>query len=79
METIPMHQAKSTLSQLVRRASSGERIFIGGYGKAEAVLSAASSVKPKKFLGILEGKLVVPDNFDDPLPDGILQAFEDKL
>jgi antitoxin (DNA-binding transcriptional repressor) of toxin-antitoxin stability system len=79
METIPMHQAKSTLSQLVKRASSGERIFIGGYGKAEVVLSPASSVKPKKILGILEGKLLVPDNFDDPLPNDILQVFEDKL
>ncbi len=73
---VPMHQAKSTLSQLVKRAASGETIFIGSYGRAEAVLAAASSAKPKKRLGLLEGKLIVPDDFDEPLPPEILAAFE---
>jgi prevent-host-death family protein len=73
---IPMHQAKSSLSQLVKRAASGETIFIGSYGRAEAVLTSATSSMSKKRLGLLEGKLTIPDNFDDPLPPEVLAAFE---
>ena len=73
---VPMHQAKSSLSQLVKRAASGETIFIGSYGRAEAVLTSAAVAKPKKRLGLLEGKLTVPDDFDAPLPPELLAAFE---
>lgn len=73
---VPMHQAKSSLSQLVKRAASGETIFIGSYGRAEAVLTSIASAKPKKRLGLLEGKLVVPDDFDASLPPEIIAAFE---
>lgn len=73
---VPMHQAKSSLSQLVKRAANGEIIFIGSYGRAEAVLTSVASSKPKKRLGLLEGKLTIPNDFDDPLPPEILSAFE---
>lgn len=79
METIPMHKAKSTLSQLVKRAAQGETILIGGYGKPEAALTAVANIKPKKIVGILAGKLNVPDDFDKPLPDSVLQSFEEDL
>lgn len=76
MAIVPMHQAKSTLSQLVKRAASGETIAIGSYGRAEAILTSAATSRPKKRLGIMEGKLTIPDDFDDPLPSEILAAFE---
>ena len=72
---VPMHQAKSSLSQLVKRAAGGETIFIGSYGRAEAVLSSAASTRPKKRLGLLAGKLSIPDDFDAPLPQELLAAF----
>ncbi len=73
--TVPMHEAESSLPQLVKRAAAGEMIHIGGYGRAEAVLGPVSSFK-KRRLGILEGKLNIPDDFDAPLPPEILAAFE---
>ena len=72
---VSMHQAKSSLSQLVRRAAAGETIFIGSYGRPEAVLTSAVSAWPPKRLGLLEGKLMIPDNFDDPLPQELLTVF----
>jgi len=72
---VSMHQAKSSLSQLVKRAADGETIFIGSYGRAEAVLTSAASAKPKKRLGLLAGKLTIPDDFDAPLPQDVLAAF----
>ena len=77
MSVISMHQAKSTLSQLVKRAEGGETILIGAYGKAAAKLVPVTAAvsRPKK-IGLLAGKLVVPDDFDAPLPDELLKAFE---
>lgn len=77
MEVISMHDAKSTLSQLVNRAERGEVIYIGAYGKAQAKLvPITAGEKPKKRIGLLKGKLVVPDDFDAPLPDDIIAEFE---
>ena len=71
---IPIHKAKTNLSQLVKRAAEGEAILIGSYGRAEAVLMAAKDL-PQKRLGLLEGKLKVPEDFDAPLPLEILKTF----
>jgi antitoxin (DNA-binding transcriptional repressor) of toxin-antitoxin stability system len=77
MEVISMHQAKSTLSQLVKRAATGETILLGAYGKVEAKLvPVVESATPTKKIGVLAGKLVVPEDFDAPLPDDILQTFQ---
>ncbi|MDR0882183.1 MAG: type II toxin-antitoxin system prevent-host-death family antitoxin [Candidatus Adiutrix sp.] len=76
---VPIHQAKSSLSQLVKRAVNGETIFIGSYGRPEVILISAANSRPKKRLGLLDGKLTIPDDFDDPLPPEILAAFEGSL
>ena len=84
MKVVSMHQAKSHLSQLVKRAALGEAIYIGAYGHAEAVLVSpavleASQPKPRKRIGMLAGKLQVPEDFDAPLPDDVLADFEGDL
>lgn len=77
MEVISMHQAKSNLSQLVKRAASGETIFIGAYGKpAVKLIPANDEPTPKKRLGLLAGKLHIPEDFDAPLTDDIVTEFE---
>ena len=79
METVSIHKAKSTLSQLVKRATEGETIYIGGYGHAQAVLTAVDAPGVggrEKRIGLLAGRLVVPDDFDAPLPDDVLASFE---
>ncbi len=76
MKTVPVHEAKSMLSQLVERAAKGETILIGGHGKPEAALTSAKAMKPKKRIGLLRGKFKVPDDFDDPLPEELLELFE---
>ena len=77
MEVISMHLAKSTLSQLVKRAATGETILLGAYGKAEAKLVPADAqILPAKQIGIMAGRLEVPEDFDAPLPDDIQKGFE---
>lgn len=69
---IPIHLAKRTLSQLVKRAANGEIIFISCYGQEEAVLVRA---KPKKHLGLLKDKLMISDDFNAPLPPEIIATL----
>ena len=79
-KTITIHEAKSNLSKLVKRAAAGETIYIGAYGKPEAALSAVSPEKQQAELrkgafGCMKGKIIFHDGWDDPLPDDIIDAF----
>jgi len=80
IKTIPIHEAKSSLSKLVRRASSGETIYIGAYGKPEAIITAINPAKMKAELrkqafGCMRGKMELPEGWDAPLPDDIIESF----
>lgn len=69
MQVIPMHQAKSNLSSLVKRAAYGEIILIGAYGNAEAMLVPINNTVLKKKIGLLAGKLIAPEDFNSPLSE----------
>ena len=78
--TIPIHEAKSNLSKLVKRAAAGETIYIGAYGKPEAALTAVSLEKQraelrKGFFGCMKGKITFYEGWDDPLPDDIIDSI----
>jgi prevent-host-death family protein len=77
--TIPIHEAKSTLSQLVKRAAAGELIYIGAYGRPEAVLMRAGKLTGKKpvgeAIGCMKGKIQMAGDFDAPLPEELLTTF----
>ena len=68
--------AKKSLSALIKRAAEGERIEIGAYGRPQVAL-VASGDRPRGLqIGALAGRLVVPDDFDAPLSDDLLDDFE---
>jgi len=80
IKTIPIHEAKSNLSKLVKRAAAGETIYIGAYGKPEAIITSANSAKiraelRKQAFGCMKGKMELPDGWDNPLPDDIIELF----
>ena len=80
-EIVPMHQAKTTLSQLVQRAAAGETILIGPHGEPLVKLVSLSEPGargPRRKLGGLKGRMRVARDFDAPLPDDIQDAFEGK-
>jgi len=79
-KTIPIHEAKSNLSKLVKRAAAGETIYIGAYGKPEAVISAVNPNKlraelRKQAFGCMKGKMELYEGWDAPLPDEIIDLF----
>lgn len=78
MATVNIHAAKTQLSRLLDAAVAGEDVVIARAGKPVARLVPIAENKPRRRLGTLNGKLTVPDSFDDPLPGDILDAFEGR-
>jgi prevent-host-death family protein len=78
MTTVNIHVAKTHLSRLVEQAAAGEEIIIAKAGKPMAKLVPLDAAKPKRKLGLLKGQIKIPDDFDDPLPDWLLDAFEGR-
>jgi antitoxin (DNA-binding transcriptional repressor) of toxin-antitoxin stability system len=77
---IPIHQAKSSLSKLVKRAAAGETFYIGAYGKPEAAVTPVNAGKYRaelraKAFGCMKGKMKLPEGWDDPLPKDIIDSF----
>lgn len=78
MRTVNIHAAKTQLSRLVDAAAAGEEIIIAKSGKPVARLGPLVGARRKRSLGVLAGKLRVPEDFDAPLPDKMIEAFEDR-
>lgn len=76
MTVISIAEAKKSLSALIRRAAAGERIEIGAYGQSQVALVPAAVREGGLKFGVLAGKLTIPDEFDAPLPDAILDEFD---
>jgi prevent-host-death family protein len=67
--TVGMHEAKTTLSQLVRKAMAGEEVVITNNGEPVAKILAYSVETAPRTPGRLAGRIVIAPDFDD-LPPG---------
>ncbi|MGE5268219.1 MAG: type II toxin-antitoxin system Phd/YefM family antitoxin [Thiohalocapsa sp.] len=77
MRTVNIHAAKTHLSRLVEDAAAGEEIIIAKSGKPIARLCPLAEAKPRRVLGRLRGKIVVPNNFDTLYEEEIRKLFEE--
>ncbi len=75
-KTVNLYEAKTKLSELVERAAKGEEIVIAKAGKPRAKLVPVPVQKGMRPAGLWKGKIAIPENFDDPLPEEVLKAFE---
>jgi prevent-host-death family protein len=79
MQTFNVHAAKTHFSRLVDEAAAGEEIIIAKAGKPVAKLVPLNpTVKARRRLGMLQGMGEVSADFDAPLPDDLLDAFEGR-
>ena len=79
METINLYEAKTNLSALVERAAAGEEIIIAKAGRPLArLVPLADAPKGDRPLGLYRGLIHIGDDFDDPLPEDIQDAFDGK-
>jgi len=77
MQTVNIHEAKTQLSRLVKKAAEGEPFIIAKAGKpmVKVVALDAPEPKPVKRVGFLAGQIKVPDDFDRMFEDEIAQMF----
>ena len=80
MQTVNIHAAKTNLSRLIDAAEAGEDIVIARAGKPVArLVSLTTAPHPaKRVLGRMAGQMRVSEDFDAPLPDDLLAAFEGR-
>ena len=76
MKTVTIHQAKTNLSKLIRKASEGEEIVIARGPTPVARLVSLKTKNERRKPGSLKGKLRVGKAFFEPLPDSELEAWE---
>jgi prevent-host-death family protein len=76
MIEVGIHEAKTHLSRLLRQVAEGEEILIKRGKEPVARLVDARVPTRKRQLGTERGRIVVSDDFDDPLPDDLLDLFE---
>ena len=68
MEIVNSYEAKTKLSQLIRRALAGERIVIARAGKPLVELKPYQSA-PQRVSGLWKGKVRIAADFDQPVLD----------
>jgi prevent-host-death family protein len=67
-EAVPLNEAKTRLSELIRRVEAGEEIVIrrGSKPVARLIAEPTSQIKPP---GALRGRIKIDESFDAPLPE----------
>ena len=80
MQIVNIHAAETHLSRLVDQAAAGEEIVTARAGRpvARLVSLAVPDAGSRRRLGILAGQVSVPADFDVPLPETVLAAFEGR-
>jgi prevent-host-death family protein len=74
-KSVGVHEAKTNLSRLLELVTAGEEIVITRRGEEVARLVPAGRGGGRQ-LGIDRGTYTVPDDFDAPLADDVIAAFE---
>ncbi|MBK6973539.1 MAG: type II toxin-antitoxin system Phd/YefM family antitoxin [Sterolibacteriaceae bacterium] len=78
MPVVNIYEAKTQLSRLIEKAASGEDVVIGRGGRPVARITSLTPAKQPIRFGLLKGRIKLADDFDAPLPDEVLGAFEGR-
>ena len=74
-KSVGVHEAKTHLSRLLEDVAIGEDVVITRRGEPVARLVPARARQPRTF-GLDRGRFEVPEDFDAPLSDEVLDSFE---
>ena len=78
MTVVNIGQAKANFSRLIARVCKGEEIVLARAGKPVAKIVPFEAAPKRRMPGSARGQFTLSDDFDAPLPDDILDAFEGK-
>ena len=69
MMQVNIHEAKTNLSKLIEKVLQGEDVIIKKSNKPIVKLVIVDELKNKRKLGSAKGKVIIADDFDEPLED----------
>lgn len=75
-KTVNIYEAKTHFSELINSVMNGSEIFIAKAGKPVAKIVSLEGLKPKVKFGLLRGKFKIPEDFDAPLSEDVIDLFE---
>ena len=75
MPIFNVHEAKTNLSRLLAQVEAGEEVIIARRSRPVARL-VSYNPRGKRQPDVLKGKVVIPDDFFEPLPEKELKAWE---
>lgn len=78
MTKATLEQVENDAAGYFHRVMEGETVVIYDGARAVAEIRPVAETETLRPIGLAEGEFVVPDDFDDPLPDDVLDAFEGR-
>ena len=78
METVNIYDAKTRLSQLIDKAASGEDVVVCRNGKPLVRITQLIEPRRQIHFGAMKAKVSIAADFDAPLSDDVLAAFEGR-
>jgi prevent-host-death family protein len=73
---VNIHEAKTHFSKLIEQVSTGKEVIIAKAGKPVARLIPITKQPGKRTPGSAKGRITITPDFNAPLPEPILEAFE---
>ncbi|MEH1891487.1 MAG: type II toxin-antitoxin system prevent-host-death family antitoxin [Nostoc sp.] len=79
MLTVTIDEIQQNLTSYLHQVAAGESIIITQAGKPIAEIKPVSATSQQiRPYGLCAGEFIVPDDFDSPLPEEILNSFDGK-
>jgi prevent-host-death family protein len=75
MAMVNIHEAKTHLSRLLERVAAGEEIIIAKANRPIARLIPVDQPVKNRQPGTGAGEIWMADDFNEPLPDELLDSF----
>jgi prevent-host-death family protein len=72
---VNIYEAKSKLSKLINQVIAGEEVIVAKSGKPVAKIVPLEKPIQDRKPGSAKGKIIIAEDFDEPLPDDILKEF----
>jgi prevent-host-death family protein len=73
---VNVHEAKTHLSRLLAQVRNGQEIIISEAGKPVARLVPIEERLAKRVAGSARSNVIIAEDFDAPIPEFILNSFE---
>ncbi len=79
MIKVNIAEAKTQFSKYLRKVEQGETVVLSRRNRPVAeIRRVPPRRRGRRPMGLCEGDFIVPENFDSPLPEELLDAFEGR-